>query len=133
MLVHLNGQLLPADQARVSVFDRGFIFGDGVYEGLRSVQIDGRRRVIGLGRHVRRLQEGLNEIGVGFDAAAIGGATDALLSANNLDDAFVYWQITRGTPPARGRARPFACARAGICHEPHRVRILHAAARVGGE
>ncbi|MFS4415114.1 hypothetical protein [Maribacter sp. 2307ULW6-5] len=38
--VYLNGQILPASEAKISVFDRGFIFGDGVYEVM--VQINGR-------------------------------------------------------------------------------------------
>lgn len=108
MLVHLNGQLVEHDQARVSVFDRGFIFGDALYEGLRAFD-DPRRghpRVIGLSRHVARLQRGLREVGIEWDATKIGPATDELLAATGLREAFVYWQITRGTPDlSRGPVR----------------------------
>ncbi len=108
MLVHLNGQLLPHDKAHVSVFDRGFVFGDGVYEGIRTTaRRDGSPGVIGLDLHVRRMGAGLEESRIlGFDAAQLGRLTDALVRANGLVEANVYWQVTRGTPPtAPWRAR----------------------------
>lgn len=105
MQVHLNGKLIPHHQATVSIFDRGFLFGDGVYEGLRS----SRGVVIGLARHVERMRNGLEEARIkGFDPASLGPLTEQLLAANNLSDAFIYWQVTRGCPlddegPARAR------------------------------
>ncbi|MFN7021016.1 MAG: aminotransferase IV, partial [Phycisphaerales bacterium] len=103
MIVHLNGQLLPAEHARISPFDRGFVFGDGVYEGLRTVITPaGRPRVIGMGMHIQRMQRGLDEAGIAWDAASIGPATTELLEANAFGvgsgrEACVYWQVTRGT------------------------------------
>lgn len=111
VIVHLNGELVPAEQARVSVFDRGFLFGDGIYEGLRAVslpaegQSPARRRVIGMHRHVRRMQQGLDAVGIAWDASSLPRMTDDLLDANGLRDAFVYWQVTRGTPPAGAPVR----------------------------
>lgn len=99
MLVYLNGQIVPATEAKISVFDRGFIFGDGVYEGLLATSLSGRRRVVGLQRHIRRLTDGLASVGIHFDAAPLVAATDELLDANHLAEAFVYWQVTRGCPP----------------------------------
>lgn len=97
MLIHLNNQLLPPDQARVSVFDRGFLFGDGVYEGLRAT----RGVVIGLRHHVDRMRTGLAEARIhGFDPSRLGDLTTELLRANGLEEAGVYWQVTRGAPPA---------------------------------
>lgn len=104
MLVYLDGQLVPHDRARVSVFDRGFIFGDGLYEGLRAF-VDpgtGRRRVVALHRHVRRMQRGLGECRIDFDAGSLAGITESLLDATGLNEAFVYWHVTRGTPPLDG-------------------------------
>lgn len=109
MIVHFNSRLVPAHEAHVSVFDRGFLFGDGVYEGLRStVAPDGSPRVIGLDLHVERLHAGLREARIGgFDASRLGPLTLELLEANALTEAFIYWQITRGTPPGdAGPARP---------------------------
>ena len=95
MIVHLNGRLLPAAAAAVSPFDRGFLFGDGVYEGLRSFGA----RVVGLRAHEERMASGLAECRIeGFDAATLGPLTGELLEANGLRDAFIYWQVTRGGP-----------------------------------
>lgn len=96
MLVHLNSTLVAPEEATVSVFDRGFVFGDGVYEGLRVTE----GVVIGLEHHIRRLAAGLEESRIdGFDASSLARLTDELCRANGLTEAGVYWQITRGTPP----------------------------------
>lgn len=95
MIVHLDGKLIGRDQARISVFDRGFLFGDGLYEGLRAV--DGV--IVGIDHHIERLRQGLAECRIrGFDPTRLGPLSRELLDANGLRDAFVYWQITRGTP-----------------------------------
>ena len=103
MIVHLNGELIPIDQARISPLDRGWLFGDGVYEGLRAFG----GRVFAMGHHVRRMCEGLASCRIGWDAAALAPLSDELLRANGLTDAFLYWQVTRGTPrpgqPVRAR------------------------------
>ncbi|TVQ62598.1 MAG: hypothetical protein EA378_04520 [Phycisphaerales bacterium] len=103
MLVHLNGHILSAHEARVSPFDRGFLFGDGVYEGLRA--FEGQVRAGAM--HVERFREGLAASGIDFDAERLIPLTEDLLIANGTPDAFVYWQVTRGTPgdgqPRRSR------------------------------
>ena len=103
VIIHLNGSLVDMDRARISPFDRGFLFGDAVYEGLRVF----RRRIVGLDDHVTRMRAGLREARIGWDPGRLAGLTDALLSANGLEDAFVYWQVSRGAPepgqPVRSR------------------------------
>ncbi len=100
--VWLDGRVVPAQEAKVSVFDRGFLFGDGVYEGLRAFG----GRVVGEQLHIDRLKAGLAAIGVeGFDAEALPAMTRELLAAEGLEDAFIYWQITRGAPPPGLAAR----------------------------
>jgi D-alanine transaminase len=103
VIIHLNGSLVDSDRARISPLDRGFLFGDAVYEGLRVF----RRRVVGLGDHVARMRGGLREARIGWDPGRLGGLTAELLEANGLTDAFVYWQVSRGTPepgqPVRSR------------------------------
>ncbi len=94
MIIHLNGQLVPVEQAAISPFDRGFVFGDGIYEGLRSF----RGRIVALDRHLRRMRAGLAESRIDFDPAPLGALSEQLMAANALPDAFVYWQITRGAP-----------------------------------
>lgn len=94
VIVYLNGRLIPHEQAAISPFDRGFIFGDGVYEGLRAF----RGRVVAMDRHIRRMRDALREARIDWDPGQMAGATDALLEANELPDSFIYWQVTRGTP-----------------------------------
>ncbi|MBL9030363.1 MAG: aminotransferase class IV [Phycisphaerae bacterium] len=94
MIVHLNGRLVPAAEARVSPFDRGYLFGDGVYEGLRAFA----GRIVGLSRHVDRLREGLEESRIAWNADRLVDVCAGLLEANRLADAFIYVQVTRGAP-----------------------------------
>jgi len=94
VIIHLNGELIPLDRARISPFDRGFLFGDGIYEGLRAFG----GRIVGMPLHIERLRSGLREARIPWDAAALGPLSQALLKANNLADAFIYWQVTRGVP-----------------------------------
>jgi len=102
MIVHLDGNLIDAHQANVSVFDRGFLFGDGIYEGLRAT----RGHIIGLEPHARRMARGLSATGIeGFDASRLGRLSHELLETNGLESAFIYWQVTRGVP-ADGASRP---------------------------
>jgi D-alanine transaminase len=94
VIVHLNGKLVPAAQATVSVFDRGFVFGEGVYEGLRSF----RGRLVAMDKHIRRMKTGLDECRIDWDPARMIPLTEELLQANATPDAFIYWQVTRGHP-----------------------------------
>lgn len=94
MIVHLNGRLIPLEQAAISPFDRGFIFGDGVYEGLRAF----RGRIVAMDRHIRRMRDALREARIDWEPEHLHALTDALIEANGLPDSFVYWQVTRGAP-----------------------------------
>jgi len=99
VIVYLNGELIPRERARVSVFDRGFVFGDGVYEGLRSVPSGSAgARIVGVRGHEERMHAGLREAMIEWDVRELGPASERLLTANSLRDAFVYWHVTRGTP-----------------------------------
>jgi D-alanine transaminase len=103
VIVSLNHRLVPREQARIDPFDRGFLFADGVYEGLRAFG----GHVVGMPLHVRRLAAGLRELRIDFDAELMTLRTRELLEANGLRDAFIYWQVTRGVPapgqPVRAR------------------------------
>ncbi|HEX2094458.1 MAG TPA: aminotransferase class IV [Longimicrobiaceae bacterium] len=100
-VVYLNGRLLPRGEARVPVDDRGFTFGDGVYEVFRA--FDGR--AFEAGPHLRRLQDGLRglEIQGGEDTAsdALLAVALRLLDENGLGEGHVtvYIQVTRGAAP----------------------------------
>lgn len=101
--VWLDGALVPADEARIGVFDRGFLFGDGVYEFARFFA----GRPVGMGMHVARLRRSLElaQIG-GFDAGSYPAICEALLRAHGLADAAVYVQVTRGCASTRAHIPP---------------------------
>ncbi len=95
VLVYVNGAFVPRDQASVSVFDAGFVLGDGVWEGLRLV----RGRLISIDDHLDRLYEGAGAIrlDVGLDRAALLAAIHATLERNGMTDgAHVRLMVTRG-------------------------------------
>ncbi len=94
MIIYLNEQFMPAEHARISPFDRGFIFGDGLYEGLRSFA----GSILALDDHIQRLAEGLEKVGIDWDAKQAGEICRELISVNNLPNAFIYFQVSRGTP-----------------------------------
>lgn len=117
VIVYLNGEFLPSERASVNVLDRGFLLGDGVYEGLRAFV----GRAHSINRHTQRMREGLAEAKIDWNPGAMGDLTHRLLDAAGLRDAFIYWQVTRGTPapghPARTRvpAGPLTPTVLGFC------------------
>lgn len=97
-IVHLNGAWLPRNQALVPVDDRGFVFGDGVYE--MTPAYDGR--FLRLRRHLERLRFGLEELEIDFDLSGVEELHHEILRRNGLTEvpmATVYLQVTRGVAP----------------------------------
>ena len=98
-IVYLNGQLLPRNEAKLSVDDRGFFFGDGVYEVTRVV----RGRLFEWDRHARRLVRGLRELRIeaGLDLDTIRSLQERLIRENKMIEGqgTIYLQITRGAAP----------------------------------
>ena len=95
ILIHVDGELKPRAQAVVSVFDSGFVLGDGVWEGLR---VHGGQPLF-LDAHFDRLYEGAKAIAldIGQDRAALTRALMELLAANHMtDDVHVRLMVTRG-------------------------------------
>jgi len=102
--VYLNGQFIPADKATISPDDRGFLFGDSVYEVARWYG----GFFLDLPGHAARLRRSLNETRIVWDEAdRIEEISEALINRNNLggDCAIVYFQVTRGAAP-RSHAFP---------------------------
>lgn len=93
-ICHLNGDYLPLGQARVSVLDRGFIFGDGVYEVVPAYA----RRPFRFEQHIARLGRSLREIGMADPLGREAWRTlvTRLLADNDPADQCIYIQITRG-------------------------------------
>lgn len=102
-IVYVNGEYLPEEQGKVSIFDRGFLFADGVYEV--SAVLKGR--LIDNQAHITRLHRSLNELNIPqpVSDADIIAAQQALIERNELDEGLVYLQITRG-PADRDFAFP---------------------------
>jgi branched-chain amino acid aminotransferase len=95
ILIYINGALLPRAQACVSVFDSGFVLGDGVWEGLRVV--DGHP--VFLDAHLDRLYEGAKAIAldIGMGRAALSAAINDTLRANGMrDGVHIRLMVTRG-------------------------------------
>lgn len=92
--VYLNGKWLKPDEAFVSVFDRAFMFGDGVYE----VTPFYKGKAFKLNEHLKRLQYSLDQIQISFDAFSLENLMYEALDRLNLNetDAAVYIQISRG-------------------------------------
>ncbi|MEX0733101.1 MAG: aminotransferase class IV [Steroidobacteraceae bacterium] len=113
-LVWLDGRLLPLAEARISPLDRGFLFGDGVYEvlpvyGGRAYRFD---------EHIERLDRSLREIRMkpALDRAGWLAVCGAVVHGNGGGDLLLYLQVTRGVEPERNHVpqpgvRPtiFAC------------------------
>ena len=92
--VYLNGSYLPIDEAKVPVLDRGFIFGDGVYEVIPAYAGHPFR----MAEHLRRLQYSLDKVRIANPHTAYEwtALTTDLLQRNGGGDQYVYLQVTRG-------------------------------------
>lgn len=93
-IVYLNGEFLPEAEARLSIFDRGFLFGDGIYE-VTSV-LEGK--LIDSDLHMARLERSAREIDVPLPVTTkeIVEAERRLIADNNLVEGMIYLQLTRG-------------------------------------
>jgi D-alanine transaminase len=97
-IVYFNGQFLRKKDVRISPDDRGFLFGDGVYEVVRVY--DGR--LFEAEAHWKRLARSLRALRIdGPDPAAFADVARQLLADNDLQDAALYIQITRGAAPRK--------------------------------
>jgi len=96
-LVYLNGELVPAGEARISVFDHGFLYGDGLFETMRAYN----GRVFKLKEHLDRLENSarLMELNLPWNRESLGLAVYAVLDANELANAYIRLTVTRGEGP----------------------------------
>jgi D-alanine transaminase len=92
--VYLNGEFLPAHEAKISVLDRGFIYGDGVYEVVPVYA----RQPFRLAQHLRRLQNSMDGIRLvnPMSDAQWGELIGAMIARQPFADQAVYFQVTRG-------------------------------------
>lgn len=118
MVVLVNGKLVPEEQAVVSVFDRGFLYGDGLFETVPIYH----KRPFRWEQHLERLWRGLEflQLRLPFARENLGDFLEQLLAANQLADAILRITVSRGTGP-RGYSPKGA-------EQPVLVLALHSAA-----
>ena len=93
-IVYVNGEFVPEEEAQVSIFDRGFMFADGVYE-VSSIL---RGKLIDNQGHMTRLRRSLAELDMASPATddEIEAIQMQLIERNNLEEGLIYLQVTRG-------------------------------------
>lgn len=102
--VYLNGEYLPEEEAKVSIFDRGFLFGDGAYEVVPVM--DGL--MVDVEPFLVRLENSLSELGIAWPCSKDEylEMNRQLIARNDLVEGFVYSQVTRGMVPQRSFGFP---------------------------
>ncbi|MCE3590155.1 aminotransferase class IV, partial [Escherichia coli] len=93
-IAYVNGAFVPAAEARISIFDRGFLFGDGIYEV--TAVLGGK--LVDSKPHTTRLQRSTNEIGIrmAISPEEIEQIQKTLIERNALVEGLIYLQMTRG-------------------------------------
>ncbi|WOC28082.1 aminotransferase class IV [Pseudoalteromonas sp. N1230-9] len=102
--VYLNGDYLGADEAKISPMDRGFLFGDGIYEVIPSYQ----GKMLGFGAHIERMNNGLNELEIKLDYSADTWRKicNDLCEKNHGDNLGIYLHVSRGADTKRAHGYP---------------------------
>lgn len=106
--VYLNGDYMPPEQARISPMDRGFLFGDGIYEVIPSYG----GRLVGFGPHMQRMQNGLDalEIDLHIEVEAWRHIAQQLIERNGGGNLALYFHVSRGADTKREHAYPLGIA-----------------------
>jgi D-alanine transaminase len=100
-LCHLNGRIVTRSEARIDPLDRGFIFGDALYEGIKV--LDGA--LIDLVPHLARLSNGLTRVGI-VEPARLADRCRELVGVVSLGSGSLYLQVSRGVAPRRHAPPP---------------------------
>ncbi|TDG12152.1 D-alanine aminotransferase [Seongchinamella unica] len=104
MIVYLNGEYIPAEEATISPFDRGFLFGDGIYDALPSYN----GKLVGMQLHLDRMTNGLENIGIENPLSDDQWREIAarLISEQDSPNVGVYFHVTRGNEGRRFHGFP---------------------------
>lgn len=102
--VYLNGEFMPMSEAKISPMDRGFLFGDGIYEVIPSYS----GKLIGFKPHMQRLQSGLHAIGMEMPltVAELKTVVERLILDNGSGNLGIYMHVSRGADTKRLHAYP---------------------------
>ncbi len=105
--VWFDGQLVPQDEAKVSVFDHGLLYGDGVFEGIRIYN----GKVLKLQTHLKRLEESAHAIRMElpYSLEELAAATKEVCAANQIRDGYIRLVVSRGAGTLG--LNPFLCPR----------------------
>lgn len=92
--IYLNGQIVPQENAKISVFDHGLLYGDGVFEGIRAYH----GKIFTLDEHLDRLYDSATAISlkIPITKAEMAEAIKQTMKANNLTDSYIRLVVTRG-------------------------------------
>lgn len=103
-IVYLNGEYMPMEEAKISPMDRGFLFGDGIYEVIPSY--DGN--LVGFTPHMERMQNGLDaiEIKLHINHDEWRGIAQELADRNGDGNLGIYFHVSRGADTKRNHAYP---------------------------
>ena len=103
-IAFLDGNYLPLEEARISPMDRGFLFGDGIYEVVPSYN----GKMVGFAPHIARMQEGLAAIGIDLDWSEKDWADlcKRLIEDNGSGNLGIYLHVSRGADSNRFHAFP---------------------------
>lgn len=94
LIIYCNGAYVPEEEAKVSIFDHGFLYGDGIFEGIRAYH----GRVFKLPEHLKRLYESAQSIrmDIGMPVEEMQEIVLETLRRNNLRDAYIRLVVSRG-------------------------------------
>lgn len=103
-IVFLNGDYLPMEEARISPMDRGFLFGDGIYEVLPSYA----GRMVGFDPHMERMSQGLSAVGIKLEWSRTQwkAVCYTLIERNGSGNLGLYLHVSRGADSRRFHAYP---------------------------
>lgn len=103
-IAYLNGSYLPLEEARISPMDRGFLFGDGIYEVVPSYG----GKMVGFGPHISRMNDGLSAIEINhkWTEGQWRELCQSLLEKNGNGNLGIYLHVTRGADNKRNHAYP---------------------------
>lgn len=92
--IYLNGEIVPEDQAKISVFDHGYLYGDGIFEGIRAYN----GRVFMLDQHLKRLYQSAKTImlDIPLNKKEMEAAIIETIKANDLTEAYIRVVVSRG-------------------------------------
>lgn len=102
--VYLNGDYMSAEHAKISPMDRGFLFGDGIYEVIPAYN----GKMLGFAAHIERMNNGLNELEINLDYTADQWREicQQLCEKNQADNLGIYLHVSRGADTKRAHAYP---------------------------